>query len=144
MYIVSLDLRLSHVLKMWNDLLRDYQTLLRNLVVIKVVLGLLGSMLWGMVSQDRICLSLLERDISGPLEWLDQEMHGRTRVKCQPMKGFKFIVSRKRGQLRARPNIVRQREQHVRNVAMVCLIWSLHTHRSWHVLLEAVVHYWAK
>jgi hypothetical protein len=42
---VSLDLRLSHVLKMWIDLLRDYQTLLRNWVVIKVVLGLSGSML---------------------------------------------------------------------------------------------------
>jgi hypothetical protein len=45
MYNVSLDLRLSHVLKMWIDLLRDYQTLLRNWVVIKVVLGLSGSML---------------------------------------------------------------------------------------------------
>jgi hypothetical protein len=45
MYTVSLDLRLSHVLKMWIDLLRDYQTLLHNWVVIKVVLGLLGSML---------------------------------------------------------------------------------------------------
>jgi hypothetical protein len=42
---VSLDLRLSHVLKMWINLLRDYQTLLRNWVVIKVVLGLSGSML---------------------------------------------------------------------------------------------------
>jgi hypothetical protein len=42
---LSIDLRLSHVLKMWIDLLRDYQTLLRNWVVIKVVLGLLGSML---------------------------------------------------------------------------------------------------
>jgi hypothetical protein len=30
MYTVSLDLRLSYVLKMWIDLLRDYQTLLRN------------------------------------------------------------------------------------------------------------------
>jgi hypothetical protein len=45
MYAVSLDLRLSHVLKMWIDLLRDYQTLLRNWVVIKIVLGLSGSML---------------------------------------------------------------------------------------------------
>jgi hypothetical protein len=45
MYTLSLDLRLSHVLKMWIDLLRDYQTLLRNSVVIKVVLGLSGSML---------------------------------------------------------------------------------------------------
>jgi hypothetical protein len=52
MYTVSLDLRLSRVLKMWIDLLRNYQTLLRNWVVIKVVLGLSGSMLWGMVSQD--------------------------------------------------------------------------------------------
>jgi hypothetical protein len=42
---VSLDLRLSHVLKMWIDLLRDYQMLLRNWVVIKVVLGLSGSMM---------------------------------------------------------------------------------------------------
>jgi hypothetical protein len=47
MYNASLDLRLSHVLKMWIDLLRDYQMLLRNWVVIKVVLGLLGSMLLG-------------------------------------------------------------------------------------------------
>ena len=39
MYVMSLDLRLSHVLKMWNDLLRNYQTLLRNWVVIKVVFG---------------------------------------------------------------------------------------------------------
>jgi hypothetical protein len=68
MYNVSFDLRLSHVLKMWIDLLRDYQTLLRNWVVIKVVLGLLESMLGGMVSQNRICPSLLEKDISGPLE----------------------------------------------------------------------------
>jgi hypothetical protein len=45
MYFVSLDLRLLHVLMMWIDLLRDYQTLLCNWVVIKVVLGLLGSML---------------------------------------------------------------------------------------------------
>jgi hypothetical protein len=64
---VSLDLRLSHVLKIWIDLLRDYQTLLRNWVVIKVVLGLSGSMPRGMVNQDGICPSLLERDISGPL-----------------------------------------------------------------------------
>jgi hypothetical protein len=38
------------------------------------------------------------------------------------LKGFQFTVSRKRGQLRARPNIMRQREQHIRNVAMVRLI----------------------
>jgi hypothetical protein len=41
MYIVSLDLRLSHVLKMCIDLLRDYQMLLRNWVVIKVVLDVM-------------------------------------------------------------------------------------------------------
>jgi hypothetical protein len=144
MYTVSLDLRLSHVLKMWIDLLRDYQMLLRNWVVIKVVLGLSGSMLWGIVSQDGICPSLLERDISRPLEWLDQEMHGRARIKSLPLKGFQFTVSRKRGQLRARPHIVRQREQHIHNVAMVRLIWSLRAHRSWHVLLEAAINYWAK
>ena len=38
-YVESSDLRLSYVLKMWNDLLRDCQTLLRNWVVIKVVFG---------------------------------------------------------------------------------------------------------
>ena len=35
-YAMSLDLRLSHVLEMCNGLLRGYQTLLRNWVVIKV------------------------------------------------------------------------------------------------------------
>jgi hypothetical protein len=68
MYTMSLDLRLLHVLKMWIDLLRDYQMLLCNWVVINVVLGLSGSMLRGMVSQDGICPSLLERDIARPLE----------------------------------------------------------------------------
>jgi hypothetical protein len=48
-------------------------------------------------------------------------MHGRDRVKCYLLKGFQFTV-RKIGQLRAKPHIVRQREQHVRNVAMVHLI----------------------
>jgi hypothetical protein len=38
---------------------------------------------------------------------------------------------RERGQLRARPNIMRQRERHIHNVAMVRLIWSLCVHRSW-------------
>jgi hypothetical protein len=42
--------------------------LLYNWVVIKVVFGLLGSMLRGMVSKDGICPSILERDISEPLE----------------------------------------------------------------------------
>jgi hypothetical protein len=49
------------------------------------------------------------------------------------------VWQRKRGQLRARPNIVKQSEWHLRNVAMVCLIWSLRMHRSWYVLLEDVV-----
>jgi hypothetical protein len=80
MYVVSLDLRLSHVLKMWIDLLSDYKTLLHNWKFIKVVLGLSGSMLWGMVSQNRIGPSLLERDISESLKWLDQEIHGRARL----------------------------------------------------------------
>jgi hypothetical protein len=53
-------------------------------------------------------------------------------------KEFHTIL-RKRGQLRIRPNIVRQREQHIHNVVMVCLIWSLCIYRSWHVLLEVVV-----
>jgi hypothetical protein len=42
MYIMSLDLRLWYVLEMWNGLLRDCQTLLRDWVVIKVVFGLVG------------------------------------------------------------------------------------------------------
>ena len=144
MNTVSLDLRLSHVLKMWIDLLRDYQTLSRNWVVIKVVLGLSGSMLWGMVSQDGICPSLCERDISGPLEWLESFQWLTLNPSTAMHFLIQFTVSRKRGQLKARPNIVRQREQHVLNVAMVRLIWSLRTHRSWHVLLEAAVNYWAK
>lgn len=37
--LLSLDLRLSFVLKMWIDLLRGCQTLLRNWVVIKVAFG---------------------------------------------------------------------------------------------------------
>ena len=39
MYAMSLDLRLSYVLKMWTDLLRSHQMLQRNWVVIKVVFG---------------------------------------------------------------------------------------------------------
>jgi hypothetical protein len=38
-YVLSLDLRLSHVLEMWIDLLWGYQTLHRNRVVTKVVFG---------------------------------------------------------------------------------------------------------
>jgi hypothetical protein len=37
MYVVSLNMRLSHVLKIWIYLLRDYQTLFLNCVVINVV-----------------------------------------------------------------------------------------------------------
>src|SRR4051812_31003969 len=38
-YVLSLDLRLSHVLEMWIDLLWGYQTLHRDRVVIKVAFG---------------------------------------------------------------------------------------------------------
>ena len=38
-YALPLDLRLSHVPKMWIDLLRGYQTLHRNRVVKKVAFG---------------------------------------------------------------------------------------------------------
>jgi hypothetical protein len=38
-YSMSLDLRLSQVLKMWIDLLKGYQPLLRNWVVIKMAFG---------------------------------------------------------------------------------------------------------
>ena len=39
MYVLSVDLRLSHVLEMWIDILWGYQTLLHNWVVIKVAFG---------------------------------------------------------------------------------------------------------
>lgn len=38
-YAMSLNLSLTHILGMWNVLLRGYQTLLRNRVVIKVAFG---------------------------------------------------------------------------------------------------------
>jgi hypothetical protein len=96
-----------------------------------------------MVNQDGICPSLLERDISGPLDWLDQEMNGRAGLRVNPLLRIQITVLRKRGQLGARPNIVRQREYHVWNDAMVCLIRSLRMHRSWHILLEAAINYWS-
>jgi hypothetical protein len=81
-----------------------------------------------MVSQDTICPSLLERDISGPSS--DCIKKCMVVLGLNPLKGFQFIVLRKRGHLRSRPNIVRQRKQYVRNVAMVRLIRSLRAHRS--------------
>jgi hypothetical protein len=47
-------------------------------------------------------------------------MHGRARVKCQPIEGFQITVLG--SQLRARLNNVRQGEQHVCKVVMVHLI----------------------
>jgi hypothetical protein len=66
---------------------------------------------------------LFLREISlGPSsDWIKKCMDV-LELSVKPMKGFQFTVSRKRGQLRARPNIVRQREQYVRNVALVRLI----------------------
>jgi hypothetical protein len=40
-------------------------------------------MLWGMVNQDRICPSTWERYL-WPLEWSDQEMHGRAGLRVNP------------------------------------------------------------
>ena len=55
LYILSLDLRSSHVFEMWIDLLRGCQTFHHNLVVMKVVFRVFSwSMLWGMVNQDVI------------------------------------------------------------------------------------------
>ena len=45
-------------------------------------------------------------------------------------QGFQITVSRKRGQLRARPNIARQREQYVYQIVMARQMRSLHAHRS--------------
>jgi hypothetical protein len=81
MYVVSLDLRLSYVLKMWIiDLLRDYQILLCNWVVIKVVLDLSGKACCEAWSVNIEFVALYLRDISAPLEWLDQKMYGRARL----------------------------------------------------------------
>ena len=62
-YAVSLDLRLSHVLKMGTDLLRRHQMMLRNWVVIKVVLRFVEKYAVRH-GQSRICPFLFERDIS--------------------------------------------------------------------------------
>ena len=82
MYVVSLDLRLSHVLKMLIDLLWSHQTLLRNWVVIKVVFGFAKkhAMRHG---QSRWDFPLYLREISlGPSSESDQEVHGHAEGKC--------------------------------------------------------------
>ena len=68
-YAMSSDLRLSHVFEMCSDLLRGYQMLLRNWVVIKVAFWFVmkhalrhGQSRWDLP------LSKKERDISGPFE----------------------------------------------------------------------------
>jgi hypothetical protein len=50
----------------------------------------------------------LERDISDPLERSDKKCMAVLGLSVN--QGFRITASRKRGQLGARPNIVRQRE----------------------------------
>jgi hypothetical protein len=120
MYNVSLDPRLSHVLKMWIDLLRYYQTWLRNWVVINVVSG----------CQERCCetwsfkmefvpLFLREIFLGPSSDWIK---------KCMAMLGLIVNLWKdSKSQYREREvslemhltNIIRQREQHVHNVVMV-------------------------
>ena len=120
-YVLSLDLRLSHVLEMWINLLWGYQTLHRNWIVIKVDFGFVrkhaarhGQSRWDLP------LSTWERYL-----WAPRVIGSRNAWSCyiwlrvNLVKGFRITVSRKRGQLGARPNIVRQRERHVLNLVMV-------------------------
>ena len=143
-YLLSLYLRLLHALEMWINLLWGYQTLLRNWVVIKVAFGFVlkhaarhGQSRWDLP------LSTWERYL-----WAPRVIGSRNAWSCyiwlrvNLVKGFRITVSRKGGQLGARPNIVRQRERHVLNLVMVRPIWSLYAFRSWHVLLEAATNYW--
>ena len=143
-YALSLDLRLSHVLEMWIDLLWGYQTLHRNRVVTKVAFGFVmkhaarhGQSRWDLP------LSVWERYL-----WAPRVIGSRNAWPCyiwlrvNLVKGFRITVSRKVGQLGARQNTVRQRERHVLNLVMVRLIWSLYAFRSLHVLLEAATNYW--
>ena len=68
MYVVSLELRLLYAFKMLNDLLRDYQMLLRNRVVIKVVFGFVGKhAMRHRQSRWNLPLSIYERDITRSL-----------------------------------------------------------------------------
>ena len=69
MCVVSLDLRLLHVLKMWTHLLRGHQMLHRNWVVIKVFSGSVKKHTARHSRSRWDFPSLQERDISGPLEW---------------------------------------------------------------------------
>jgi hypothetical protein len=108
-YAMSLNLRLKHVLKIWIDLLRVSQPLLRNRVVIKVAFGFVRKHVVRH-AESRRNLPLYLRGISLALEWSDEEMHGCARLRVNPFWRIQIIVSRKRGQLGTRPNIVRQWE----------------------------------
>ena len=116
----------------------------RNRVVIKVAFGFVlkhaarhGQSRWDFP------LSTWERYL-----WAPRVIGSRNAWPCyislivNLVKGFRVTVSRKRGQLGARPNIMRQREIHVLNLVMVRPIWSLYAFRIWNVLLEAATNYW--
>ena len=142
MYVVSLDLRLSHVLKMWIDLPRSHQMLLCNWVVIKVVFGFAkkhavrhGQSRWDLP------LSTWERYLWAPRVIQIKKCMAMRRLRVKPRIWITALG--KRGQLRAIPNIVRQKEQYVYDIVTARLIWSLRAYRSWHVLLEATVYHWA-
>ena len=106
---------------MWTDLLRSHQTLHRNWIVIKVAFG---SVKKHDVRHSRsrwdLPLSTRERYL-----WAPRVIRIR---KCMVMlglrvnQGFRITGSRKRGRLQARPNIVRQREQHI-YMTLWRLVW---------------------
>ena len=140
MYAISLDLRLSHVLNIWTDLLRSHETLLRNWVVIKVVFGFVKKHdvrhIW---SRWDLPLSTRERYLWGPR--VIQIKKCMAMLGLRVNQGFRITGSRKSGRLQTRPNIVRQRE------TTYIRLWRLdrydsRTHRSWHVLLETAINYW--
>ena len=107
MYALSLDLRLMHVLKMWIDLLRGYQTLYRNWAIINVAFGFLekhavshGWSRWDLPFSSWERYLWARRVIGSSMAMLGLSVN----------QGFRITASRKRGHLGARPNIVRQRE----------------------------------
>ena len=143
MYVVSLNLRLSHVLKMWTDLLRSHQMLHRSRVVIKVAFGSVKkhAVRHGRSRRD-LPLSTTERYFWAPRVIRIRKCMAMLRLRVN--QEFQITRPRKSGWLGARPNIVRQREQNVYDIVAARLIWSLCAYRSWHVFLEATVYYCAE
>ena len=92
----------------------------RNCVVIKVVFGSVKKHAVR-PSRSRWDLPLSAREISlSPRVFRIRKC--MTMLGLRVNQGIRITGSRKSGQLRARPNIVRQKEQHVYDIVMACLI----------------------